>query len=121
MTCYDGWVLAGDPILEPLKKTVTRSAMAVTNRTLSGSNRRDFIGSEKKIITIQYEYATQAELDVIFTHWEDQQQNGTSKLLTVTKTGFTFSGNVLIDISTIDMPARLTYDYQAVTVTFTEI
>lgn len=115
------WVLAGDTIPAPQNKRIERSAITVTHRTLDGGFTRDFLGSEKDIISGDYDPISRADAETIIAHWEDQQQNGTTKSLVITEDGFTFSGNVHINISPSAFPIANSYDYQTLSVIFTEV
>lgn len=121
MACLGGWTLDGDDILDPRTVSVSRSAVAVTNRTLDGGFTRDYVGSAKKIITASYEFADADSAELILGHWQDQQENGTSKTLTIDKDGLQFNAPVLIDLPQTEFPARLRFDWQAFVVTYTEI
>lgn len=115
------WTLAGDSIPAPHNKSFRRNAVSVTNRTLSGGFKRDYVGDEKKVLDCEYEFIEKTDLDTIVSHYEDQRDNGTSKTLTINEDGLTFSAPVLIDINPATFPVSNLYSWQGVKVTFTEV
>lgn len=115
------WTLAGDTIPAPSGKSITRKPISITNRTLSGSFSRDYIGTEKKIIECSYDFIQASDIALIIAHYEDQRDNSTSKALVISTDSLSFSGNVLIDIAPVTFPAPNLYSWQRVKVTFTEV
>lgn len=115
------WTLAGDTIPAPHNKSFRRNAVSVTNRTLAGGFKRDYVGDEKKVIDCDYEFLEQSDIETIIAHYEDQRDNGTSKTLVIDETGLSFNAPVLIDVNPATFPVPNLYSWQRIKITFTEV
>lgn len=113
------WILNGSEIPAPHKKEIGDDVLAITHKTLSGSNTRDFIGTGKKIIMAQYSPISSDDFSVIKTAYELQRDSGVSINLTVGDFSFNANVHIILDIQGYPYPNN--YSYIDVKVTFLEV
>jgi len=115
------WILDGNQIPTPQRKVIKNDVVAVVHRTLDGGFSRDFVGSEKKIFECEYTPISAEDYEVIRAEYEDQRDNGTAKILTISDDDFTFSAGVIISMPEMNFNFANHYNYRNVKINFTEV
>lgn len=115
------WTLGGVTIRSPHKKKVDQSSSRVLNRGLDGSFHRDFVGNEKKIFDCFWSPMFPEDVTTILAAYNAQRTLGTSYALVISETGFSFSGNVLIELNPYDFEIPNVYTHPDVPVRFIEV
>lgn len=115
------WTLGGVSIRSAHKKVINPSVATSTKRALSGRFTRDAIGEKKMILSCAWTPMEEQDYNTIVAAYLDQVENGTSKALVISETGFSFSGNVIIQISAFEFGIPNQYEVRDMEVEFIEI
>lgn len=93
------FILNGTTIRRPKSIEVSNSTQVAENRTLSGSIRRDYFGSNKRVWKLQYDTLNTTDFSVLDTIYQSYLTTGSTKTWQITETNYTVSQtNVHVDI-----------------------
>lgn len=93
------FTLAGSAIRRPNNMSEGNSTQYAANRTLSGSNTRDYFGSNKRVWTLSYENINATDFATILAIYQAFLANETAVSWAVTETNYTVtSTTVLVDL-----------------------
>lgn len=114
------WRLGAFDLPAPSKKVVELNIQSATHRTLNGSNTRDYIGNEKKIIVCEWDFISRVDYDRIATVRNSQINSGIDPLLIIHEDGFEFNGTVIVDLPEINFNLPNHYNYRNIKIAFIE-
>lgn len=102
-----GYILSGTTIRAPHSFKVSNSTQMAVNRTLDGSIRRDYFGSNKRVWQLDYVTTKKADFDTIKAIYDSYLSTGATKTWAITETNYTVSSvNVHIDLLQQDFSIR---------------
>lgn len=82
------YILSGSNIRAPHEFDEFNSTQFAEHRTLSGSVRRDFFGSNKRVWILSYRNTKKSDYDTIKTIYDSYLSTGTGKTWEVTETNY---------------------------------
>ena len=101
------YLLSGSTIRAPYDLQENNSTQVVQHRVLSGSNKRDYFGSNKRIWKLSYRNTKKADYDTIKAIYDSYLSTGTAKTWEVTETNYTISQtSVHIDLLVREFSVR---------------
>lgn len=89
------YLLSGSEIRRPTSITESNSTQEAQHRTLSGSYRRDYFGSNKRIWRLSYRNVKKSEYDTIKTIYDSYLSTGTGKTWEITETNYSVSSTTV--------------------------
>lgn len=93
------YTLDGTNIRSPHSMSEGNSTQFAQKRTLSGSVRRDYFGSNKKVWTLNYTNTNKTDYDVINTIYQSYLSTGSTKTWVITEANYSVSStNVHLDL-----------------------
>lgn len=96
------YVLAGSTIHRPVSMDEGNSTIVAANRTLSGANTRDYMGSNKRIWTLTYKNLNATDFATINTIYQNYLSSKAPVSLNVTEGNYPVS-NASVHV---DLPSR---------------
>jgi hypothetical protein len=100
------YILSGTTIRKPNSTNESNSTQYAENRTLSGNVNRDYFGSNKNVLTLQYNNVNYSDWSTINTIYQSYLTTKTAKTFQITDTNyngaFSTSKNVHVDLLTRD-------------------
>lgn len=101
------YLLNSTTIRAPLSMAERNSTQLAQHRTLNGSIRRDYIGSNKRMWILSYENVKKEDFDTINTIYQSYLTTGSTKSWQVTETNYTVSSvNVHVDLLVREFTVR---------------
>lgn len=85
------YILNGSTIRSPHRITETNSTQVAQNRSLSGSYRRDYFGSNKRIWILEYENTKKVDYDTIKGIYDSHLSTGSAITWQSTEANYTFA------------------------------
>lgn len=93
------YILGGSNIRSPHNLSVRNSTQVAQHRTLDGSVKRDYFGSNKRVWILSYQLVNKTDYDTIKNIYDNYLSTGTAKTWEVTETNYTISEtNVHVDL-----------------------
>lgn len=83
------YLLDSQSIRNPYELNETNSTQVAQNRTLDGTIRRDYFGSNKRVWVLTYRTTKKADNDTIKTIYDSYLSTGSAKTWQVTETNYT--------------------------------
>jgi hypothetical protein len=97
------YILNGSTIHRPKRMNVSNSTQFAANRTLNGTNTRDYFGSNKRVWTLEYENLNTTDFGVIDGLYQAFLSTRTVVPFQVSEGNYTVSStNVQVDLLTRD-------------------
>lgn len=93
------FLLSGTTIRAPFEFEERNSTQVAQHRTLDGSIRRDYFGSNKRVWVLNYRNTKKADYDTIKTIYDSYLLTGSTKTWQVTEPNYTVSStNVHVEV-----------------------
>lgn len=89
------YLLAGNAIKAPNTFDERNSTQFAQHRTLDGSIRRDFFGSNKRVWQLSYSNCKKSDFDTINSVYQSYLTSGTAQTWQVTETNYTVSSTTV--------------------------
>lgn len=116
------YLLDSITIRRPNQFTETNNTQVAQNRTLYGTNTRDYFGSNKRVWVLDFTIVKKADYDVIKAIYDSYLSTGTAKTWEVTETNYTISQtSVHVDLVERGFTIKGTDYLSDFTLTLTEV